>query len=66
MIKPGQQSDDVFDLMDLFGTTLHLAGYDQSTLPADKFYDYVDQTSFLLADNGNSDRETVYFCGAAN
>ncbi|PWK73980.1 sulfatase-like hydrolase/transferase [Aminobacter sp. AP02] len=26
MIKPGRQSDELFDLMDLFNTSLHLAG----------------------------------------
>jgi len=28
MIKPGRVSDDVFDLMDLFNTAVHLAGAD--------------------------------------
>ena len=61
MIQPGRQSDDVFDLMDLFGTSLKLAGVSTDKLPADRYYDFVDQTSFLLADDGQSNREAVYF-----
>ncbi|MES2475837.1 MAG: sulfatase-like hydrolase/transferase [Verrucomicrobiota bacterium] len=61
MIQPGRQSDDVFDLMDLFGTSLKLAGVPTEKLPTDRYYDFVDQTSFLLADDGKSNRETVYF-----
>jgi len=61
MIAPGRASDEVFDLMDLFGTTLKLAGVSADKLPADRYYDFVDQTSFLLADDGRSNREAVYF-----
>ncbi|MES2707761.1 MAG: arylsulfatase [Verrucomicrobiota bacterium] len=61
VIQPGRQSDDVFDLMDLFGTSLKLAGVPEDKLPADRYYDFVDQTSFLLADDGKSNREAVYF-----
>ncbi len=61
MIKPGRESDDVFDLMDLFGASLRLAGVSTDKLPADRYYDFVDQTSFLLADEGESNREAVYF-----
>jgi arylsulfatase len=60
-IKPGRESDDVFDLMDLFGTSLKLAGVSTDKLPTDRYYDFVDQTSFLLADDGKSNREAVYF-----
>ncbi len=61
MIAPGRESDDVFDLMDLFGTALSLAGVAADKLPADRYYDFVDQTSFLLHDSGRSERECVYF-----
>lgn len=61
VITPGRSSDEVFDLMDLFGTTLTVAGVAPTALPADRFYDFVDQTSFLLADDGRSNREAVYF-----
>ncbi|MCX7302707.1 MAG: arylsulfatase [Rhodobacterales bacterium] len=60
MIAPGQVSDGLFDLMDLFNTSLSLAGA-LDKLPQDRFMDGVDQTSFLLADNGESLREHVYF-----
>ncbi len=61
MIKPGRESDELFDLMDLFGTALHLAGVSTDKLPAQNYYDFIDQTSFLLADDGESKREAVYF-----
>jgi arylsulfatase A-like enzyme len=60
MIEPGQVSDDVFDLMDLFNTTLRLAGA-IDRLPQDRYIDGIDQTSFLLTKGGQSLREHVYF-----
>jgi arylsulfatase A-like enzyme len=60
MIKPGRASDDVFDLMDLFNTALHLAGAEEQ-IPADRYIDGVDQTSFLLDDEGAGNRECVFF-----
>ena len=59
MIKPGRESDDLFDLMDLFNTSLHLAGIEDK-IPTDRYIDGIDQTSFLLADDGRSNREKVY------
>lgn len=61
MIAPGRESDGVFDLMDLFGTALTLGGIPTAQLPADRFFDFVDQASFLLADEGESNREAAYF-----
>lgn len=61
MIAPGQESDDVFDLMDLFGTALKLAEVSYDKLPNDRFYDFIDQSSYLLTDQGKSNRETIYF-----
>ncbi len=61
MIAAGRESDEIFDLMDLFGTALTLAGVPASELPDDRYYDFVDQTSFLLHDDGHSRREAVYF-----
>jgi arylsulfatase A-like enzyme len=61
MIKPGRQSDGIFDLMDLFGTALNLAGLSSADLPQDRYYDFIEQTSFLLDDEGRSKREAVYF-----
>jgi arylsulfatase A-like enzyme len=61
MIAPGRTSDGLFDLMDLFGVGLNLAGVSNEKLPADKYYDFIDQTSLLLAEDGQSKREAVYF-----
>ncbi|MDO6519963.1 arylsulfatase [Shimia thalassica] len=60
MIEPGRTSDGLFDLMDLFNTSLTLGGVSFADLPNDRYYDGVDQTSFLLAENGESLREHVY------
>ncbi|TWT85636.1 Arylsulfatase [Posidoniimonas polymericola] len=61
VIPAGRVSDGLFDLMDLFGVGLNLAGVASDKLPGDRYYDYIDQASFLLADDGQSKRETVYF-----
>ncbi|WP_282063708.1 arylsulfatase [Roseobacter litoralis] len=60
MIAPGRVSDGLFDLMDLFDTSLALAGVDADALPTDRYWDGVDQSSFLLVDDGESRREHVY------
>jgi arylsulfatase len=60
MISPGRVSDGVFDLMDLFNTAVHLAGAD-AELPREVYIDGIDQTAFLLHDEGESNRECVYF-----
>lgn len=59
MIKPGRESDELFDLMDLFNTSLALAGA-LDGIPTDRYIDGIDQSSFLLADDGRSKREKVY------
>ena len=65
MIAPGRESDELFDLMDLFNTSLHLAGI-EDRLPTDRYIDGIDQTSFLLADDGRSNREKVYIWNEAD
>ncbi|HNS15901.1 MAG TPA: arylsulfatase [Syntrophorhabdaceae bacterium] len=60
MIKPGRISDGIFDLADLFNTSLNLAGANDQ-MPKDRFIDGIDQTSFLLADKGESNRKAVYY-----
>jgi arylsulfatase len=60
MIKPNRVSDGLFDLSDLFSTSLSLAGA-KAKIPADRYIDGIDQTSFLLADEGESNRRTVYY-----
>jgi arylsulfatase A-like enzyme len=59
VIKPGRESDELFDLMDLFNTSLALAGA-LDRMPTDRYIDGIDQSSFLLADDGRSKREKVY------
>jgi arylsulfatase A-like enzyme len=62
MIKPGRVSDGLFDLTDMFNTSLSVAGIDATqAIPADRYIDGIDQTSFLLADDGESAREAVYY-----
>ncbi len=60
MIKPGRISDGLFDLADLFTTSIALAGA-RDKLPKDRYIDGIDQTSFLLADNGKSNRKVIYY-----
>jgi len=47
MIEP-RASDGLFDLLDLFATSLRLAGAEDA-IPTDRYIDAVDQTPFLLA-----------------
>jgi arylsulfatase len=61
MIKP-RRSEGLFDLADIFNTSISLAGYPGKEVgkfvPKDKYIDGVDQVSFLLADNGESNRRS--------
>ncbi len=59
MITPGQQSIGMFDLSDLFLTSLDLAGV-QYRPPKEQYMDSIDQTSFLLTDDSLSNRKYVY------
>ncbi len=65
VITPGRQSDGLFDLMDLFNTSLRVAGAIDA-IPTDRYIDGIDQTSFLLADGGASNREKVYIWAQAD
>ncbi|MGH8985121.1 MAG: arylsulfatase [Acidimicrobiia bacterium] len=60
MIDSGRVSDGIFDQLDLFATLLTLAGAPES-VPDDRFIDAVDQTSFLLAPDGESNRKFHYY-----
>ncbi|MGH9027578.1 MAG: arylsulfatase [Acidimicrobiia bacterium] len=60
MVGPGRTSDGLFNLMDLFPTALTLAGA-ADTVPTDRFVDGVDQASFLLASEGDSNRKHQYY-----
>ncbi len=65
MIKPGRVSDGLFDLTDMFNTSLKLAGVDAiKAVPTDRYIDGIDQRGFLLADNGQSAREAVFYYNA--
>lgn len=59
MIKPGRVSDGLFDVMDLFNTSLALGGV-ADKIPTERYIDGVDQTSFLLNDNGETNRQAVF------
>lgn len=59
MIAAGRKSDGLFDLMDLFNTSLAVGGA-ADKLPTDRYIDGIDQSSFLLSDNGESQREIVW------
>ena len=60
MIDADRASDGLFSQMDLFNTILRLAGADDS-IPSDRYIDGVDQTSFLLAPDGESNRKFLYY-----
>jgi arylsulfatase len=60
MITPGQANDGLFDLADVFATAAALAGVEYRP-PDDQYLDGIDQTSFLLADGGLSNRKYVYY-----
>ena len=60
MIEAGRSSDGLFSFTDVFPTVLALAGAEGS-VPTDRFIDGVDQTSFLLAPDGLSNRKFQYY-----
>jgi arylsulfatase len=64
MIKP-RRSDGLFDLADLFNTCISLAGLPGPDVakhfPKDSYVDGVDQASFLLADDGQSNRRSIIY-----
>jgi arylsulfatase len=60
MIDAGRQSDGLFDLNDVLPTVVALAG-EIAPLPSDRYIDGVDQSSFLLAPDGLSNRKYHYY-----
>lgn len=60
MIKSGRKSDGLFDLSDLFNTSLSIAGA-MKEMPNDRYIDGIDQTSFLLNDEGQSNRRCIFY-----
>lgn len=59
-IDADRVSDGLFDFGDLFPTCLELAGAAER-IPADRYVDGVNQTSFLLAPDGTSCRKYHYY-----
>jgi arylsulfatase A-like enzyme len=59
MIAP-RASDGLFAQLDLFATFLTLAGVGDR-VPSDRFVDSIDQSSFLLAPEGLSNRKFHYY-----
>jgi len=59
-IDPDQKSDGLFDFNDIMPTALGLAG-ESARLPTDRYIDGIDQTSFLLAPGGASNRKYHYY-----
>lgn len=64
VISP-RKSDGLFDLADLFNTCISIAGAPGAEvakhLPKDRYVDGIDQTSFLIADNGLSSRRSRFY-----
>lgn len=63
MIKPGRVNNGMFDLTDFHVTALALAGA-LDRQPKDNYVDGIDQSSFLLADDGQTRRHTTFFWSA--
>jgi arylsulfatase len=65
MVWPGvidadRASDGLFSQMDLFNTILRLARA-EDRVPDDRYIDGIDQTSFLLDPEGESNRKFLYY-----
>lgn len=60
MVDPDRSSDGLFHFSDLLPTVLTLAGASER-VPTDRFIDGVDQSSFLLAPDGRSNRKYQYY-----
>ena len=64
MIAP-RRSEGLFDYADIFNTAVSLGGAPGKEvaryLPKDRYTDGIDQTSFLLADNGQSNRRSIIY-----
>ena len=64
MIAP-RRSEGLFDYADIFNTAISLGGAPGKELakylPKDRYTDGIDQVSFLLADNGQSNRRSIIY-----
>lgn len=59
-IGAGRQSDGLFSFSDMMPTLVSMAGAGDS-LPVDRYIDGIDQTSFLVCDEGQSNRKFQYY-----
>ncbi|WMI68331.1 sulfatase-like hydrolase/transferase [Mangrovimonas sp. YM274] len=59
MIEPGQETNELIDLTDLYMVSLRLGGV-MNQLPNNLYFDGIDQTSYLLAKDGRSKRQCVF------
>lgn len=59
MIEPGQETNEIIDITDIYMTSLRLGGV-MNKLPNNLYYDGIDQTSYLLAENGRSKRQAEF------
>ena len=59
MIEPGQETNELIDLSDLYMISLRLGGV-LDKLPDNLYFDGIDQTSYLLTKNGHSHRQVVF------
>lgn len=66
MIEPGQATNGIIDLTDLYMTVLKIGGNLQTKLPDNLYYDGIDQTSYLLAKNGESKRQAEFIWNRAD
>jgi arylsulfatase len=60
VIEAGRQSDGLFNFNDVMPTLVSLAGAND-LVPTDRYIDGVDQSSFLLCDDGQSNRKFHYY-----
>jgi arylsulfatase A-like enzyme len=64
MVSP-RKSEGLFDFADIFPTSLGLAGKSDADIskmvPATTYIDGINQTSFLLANNGESNRRSILY-----
>ena len=60
MIEPGQESNELIDLTDIYMTSLRLGGNLDKKLPNNLYYDGIDQTAFMLAKDGHSKRQAEF------
>jgi len=64
MIEPGQETNGLIDLTDLYMVSLRLGGGLDNQLPKKLYFDGIDQTAYLLAKEGKSKRQAEFIWSA--